>query len=58
MWRGSTKAAAIDAERSRYVQMNFGQNWRDPHLYDLMISSKLGDELVAQTILSGMGVPV
>ena len=49
---------AIDAERARYVQMNFGQNWRDPHLYDLMISSKLGDELVASTILSGMGLPV
>ena len=49
---------AMDAERSRYVQMNFGQNWRDPHLYDLMISSKLGDELVASMILSGMGIPV
>jgi hypothetical protein len=38
--------------------MNFGQNWRDPHLYDLMISSKPGDELVVSTILSGMGAPV
>ena len=49
---------AKDAERSRYVQMNFGQNWRDPHLYDLMISSKLGYELVVSTILSGMRTPV
>ena len=45
-------------ERARYVQMNFGQDWRDPHLYDLMISSKLGDERVVSTILSGMGNPV
>lgn len=47
-----------DAERARYVQLNFGQDWRDPHLYDLMISSKLGDERVASAILSGMGIPV
>jgi hypothetical protein len=44
-----------DAERARYVQMNYGQEWRDPHLYDLMIGSKLGGELVVSTILAGMG---
>jgi cytidylate kinase len=49
---------AIDDERARYVRMNFGRDWRDPHLYDLMISSKLGEELVVPTILSAMGVPV
>jgi hypothetical protein len=47
-----------DAERARYVQMNFGQEWRDPHLYDLMISSKLGEERVVSAILSGMGNPI
>jgi hypothetical protein len=49
---------AIDSERSRYVQMNFGRNWRDPHLYDLMVNSKIGGELVVPTILSGMGFSV
>jgi hypothetical protein len=38
--------------------MNFGRNWRDPHLYDLTIDSKLGDELVVSTILSGMGLTI
>jgi hypothetical protein len=48
---------AVDAERARYVRMNFGQEWRNPHLYDLMIGSKLGEELVVSTILAGMGNP-
>ena len=48
---------AVDTERARYVQMNFGRNWRDPHLYDLSISSRLGDDLVVSTILAGMGNP-
>jgi hypothetical protein len=47
----------VDAERARYVQMNFGRNWRDPHLYDLSIASQLGDDLVVSTILTGMGNP-
>ena len=50
--------SAEDAGRARYVQMNFGQDWRDPHLYDLMISSKPGEELAASTILCGMGRPI
>jgi hypothetical protein len=49
---------AIDKERARYVQMNFDRNWRDPHLYDLMISSALGDAVAADTILCGMGQQV
>jgi cytidylate kinase len=49
---------ALDAERARYVRTNFGQAWRDPQLYDLMISTRLGDDLAASTILSGMGMPV
>jgi hypothetical protein len=46
---------AVNSDRERYVHLNFGQNWRDPHLYDLTIDSKLGDELAASTILTGMG---
>jgi hypothetical protein len=51
-------AANVDAERARYVHMNFGQEWRDPHLYDLTIGSKLGEERVVSTILAGLGDPV
>jgi len=46
-----------DARRARYVQMNFGREWRDPHLYDLMMNSQLGEERVVSAILSGMGNP-
>lgn len=49
--------SGLDAERARYVQMNFGQEWRDPHLYDLMIGSKLREEQAVSTILAGMGNP-
>jgi hypothetical protein len=49
---------AVDAERARYVHMNFGQEWRDPHLYDLMIGSKLREELAVLAILAGMGNPI
>jgi cytidylate kinase len=44
-----------DAERARYVHLNYGCDWRDPHLYDLLVSSKLGDEATASVILCAMG---
>jgi cytidylate kinase len=49
------RVRAADAQRARYVQMNFGQEWRNPHLYDLMINSQLGEERVVSIILAGMG---
>ena len=49
------RVRAADAQRARYVQMNFGQEWRNPHLYDLMVSTQLGEERVVSTILAGMG---
>jgi hypothetical protein len=45
----------MDAERARYVRMNFGQNWADRHLYDLLVSSKPGDEATASIVLAAMG---
>ena len=47
----------VDEQRARYVQMNFGQEWRNPHLYDLMIDTQLGEERVVAAILAGMGYP-
>jgi hypothetical protein len=44
----------VDAERARYVRLHFGRDWKDPHLYDLMISSKLGVQAVVSTILAAM----
>jgi cytidylate kinase len=45
----------MDAERARYVRMNFGQDWADRHLYDLLVSSKPGDDETASIILAAMG---
>jgi hypothetical protein len=49
---------AVDTMRARYVRMNFGQEWRAPELYDLMIGSKLPEELAVSAILAGMGNPI
>jgi hypothetical protein len=46
---------AMDEERARYVRVNYGGDWADPHLYDLLISSKPGEEATASIILSAMG---
>ena len=45
----------MDAERAHYVRLNFGQDWADRHLYDLLVSSKPGDEATASIILAAMG---
>jgi hypothetical protein len=52
---GRVEDRAVDERRARYIRVNFGQEWRNPHLYDLMIDSQLGEERVVATILAGMG---
>jgi cytidylate kinase len=47
---------ARDQERAALIRRYFNQDWSNRHLYDLMISSKLGEEVVVSTILSAMGV--
>jgi cytidylate kinase len=47
---------ARDQERATLIRRYFNQDWSNRHLYDLMISSKLGEEVVLSTILSAMGV--
>jgi len=43
-----------DTERSTYVRLYFGQDWADPHLYDLMISSRPGCATVASVIMAAL----
>jgi hypothetical protein len=43
-----------DAERARYIRTNFGCDWKDPHLYQLMISSEIGLEKAAATIVDAV----
>jgi len=45
---------AKDAERVRYMQMHFGVNWQEPHLYNLLISSKDGEDTAASVIFHAM----
>lgn len=39
-----------DQQRAEYIRTYFGRNWTDPQLYDLLISSKLGEDHVAGII--------
>jgi cytidylate kinase len=47
---------ARDQERAALIRRYFSQDWSNRHLYDLMVSSKLGEQVVLSTILSAMGV--
>jgi hypothetical protein len=42
---------AMDRQRADYIRTYFGCNWMDPHLYHLMISSGLGEDVVESTII-------
>ena len=41
-----------DAERAAYIHKYFGRQWSDPHLYDLMLNTRCGDEIAVETILA------
>jgi cytidylate kinase len=45
---------STDRQRADYVRTYFRCNWMDPHLYHLMISSQLGEDLVESTILEAL----
>ena len=43
-----------DQERASYIRTYYGFDWQDPHLYDLMISSKSGVENTACMIVDAV----
>lgn len=45
---------SMEAERLGYVRFHYGKNRLDPHLYDLMINSKIRPEAVARLIVLAM----
>ncbi len=47
---------SIDAQRTEYVRLNYGENWLNPYLYDVMINSKNQPEKVARLIISAMSM--
>ena len=40
----------VDGERALYLKRQFGKDWKNPHLYDLMISSGEDEERTARVI--------
>jgi hypothetical protein len=44
----------IDEERAKYIHQRFGSNWRDTHLYNLMLSSDEDEDKTARIILYAM----
>lgn len=45
---------AVDDERARYLQQRYGKAWQNPHLYDLMISSREDENSTARVIFEAM----
>lgn len=45
----------VDGERAKYLQEYFGKYWLNPHLYDLMISSRVEETETARVIECAMG---
>jgi cytidylate kinase len=44
-----------DQQRKEFIRLYFGCDWRNPHLYHMLISSELGDDEVAKIIVYAMG---
>ncbi len=44
----------VDEERAKYLQQYFSKSWNNPHLYDLMISSRTDEDWTARAILYAM----
>jgi cytidylate kinase len=45
---------AVDSERAKYTQQQFGKNWCDHQLYDLMIRSEEDEAATARSIYFAM----
>ena len=45
---------STDDERARYIRTYYGCDWKDPHLYHMMISSEIGLDDAADTIVNAV----
>jgi hypothetical protein len=45
---------SMDRQRADYIRTYFQYNWMDPHLYHLMISSGLGEDVVESQITGAL----
>ena len=46
--------SSMDRARAAYLQEYFDVDWKNPHLYDMMVSSYRGEEAVAWLIVGGI----
>ena len=44
----------MEEARARYIRQHYGKDWRDPHLYNLMISSCADEDRTARIIFYAM----
>ena len=47
---------STDQQREGYIRVYFGCDWKDPHLYQLMINSALGEDRVAEMIIHAIKI--
>ena len=43
-----------DEDRANYIRTYYGCDWKDPHLYHMMVSSEIGVETAARTIVDAV----
>lgn len=47
-----------DRKREAYIRRHFGQEWTNPHLYDLMLCASMGEAAAVAAILAAVGPQV
>lgn len=49
-------AETVDRDRAAYIKQYFGVEWPCRQLFDLMVNTRLGDDVVVGTILDSMAI--
>ena len=49
-------AETVDQDRAAYIKQYFKVEWPFREIYDLMINSSLGDDVVVETILNSVAI--
>jgi len=49
-------AQTVDEDRAAYIKQYFEVEWPDRHLYNLMVNSSMGEEVVVEMILDSIGM--
>jgi cytidylate kinase len=49
-------ARSVDVDRSAFIKKYFNIEWPDRHRFHLMLNSAVGDDIVVETIINGIGM--